>query len=42
MGRIEKRSSRRSRVWWVIVPAGLAAAAALAQLAAVVIAWGRH
>jgi hypothetical protein len=33
---------RWGRVWWVLVPAGLTAAAAVAQLAAVVAAIGRH
>jgi hypothetical protein len=33
---------RWCRVWWVLVPAGLTAAAAIGQLAAVVAAFGRH
>jgi hypothetical protein len=33
---------RWGRVWWVLVPAGLTAAAALAQLLAVAAALGRH
>lgn len=33
---------RKGRVWWVLVPAGLTAAAALAQLLQVVLAVGHH
>lgn len=37
-----KAPGRRGRVWWVLVPAGLTAAAALAQLAVAVMALGHH
>jgi hypothetical protein len=42
MAQHRKGAVRWSRVWWVLVPAGLTAAAALGQLAAVVVALSHH
>jgi hypothetical protein len=42
MAQHRKAAVRWSRVWWVLVPAGLTAAAALAQLAAVMVTLSHH